>query len=1323
MTASQPMVDFFISYTQSDRSWAEWIAWQLEKAGYTTLLQAWDFAPGENFIVRMRDGLERAHRTIALVSMNYLKSPYGTAEWTAAFLKDNEGKERLLPIRIEACILPRLLATRVYIDLAGNDHETARARLLQGVREGRRRPDREPPFPDSNTLGNGTTDDEPVFPGAGRDQQQQEGTNVAPTFSRTSEVVGQHLPGSFDAGASETPHSAESAERKLVTVLIAKVDEVVDPVGAHDPEDARGLFLQSFNLIRRDLQSFGGAIERVMGSTIMVVFGAQQAHEDDPLRAALAAIRVRDAIAGMEDETLASVRLRIGIATGEALVEPSEAAASDRQHVTGQVVIISTRLQEVAAHDQILVSDETYQASKQVVEYRPVLPAGFRENRTSFIVWEAVRQRASVDSERDHSATQFIDRARELGVMVTTFDRVRSEREPQLITLIGEPGIGKSRLLGELWRRVDAEPGLLYWRRGRCLPYGEHMAFGALSQIVKTHAGIVRADSRSQMVRKLDQALAVMVTNPAQWAWIAKHLRLLMGLLPLGRDRELRETDRDEAFAAWRRFIEEVAATHPLVLIVEDLQWADDGLLDFLDELTDRVRSVPLLVVGTARPELLDRRPDWGGGKRNSNTLSLTPLSAKDMTELLTTLFERHGESPTASRLGLADQHNDLLVSTGGNPLFAEEYVRMLQDRQWPAPRGGPHVEHPESQVLLPVPTSVRAVIEARLDNLSIEDRAVLRDAAVLGRVAWFGALSVLTERDRVSLGGCLDRLERREFLRHVRRASEPDRQEYEFRHSLVREVAYGQIPRIERARKHGQAATWLESLTRNYIADQPPDASTAGNAQLIAHHYQQALSLASAAGQDTSILAERARFAFRDAGDRATALGAHGPAAGYYMAALKLWPQSDPDRSELEFLAGEAFCFGEGTGEELLTSARDGLLAAGRTERAAEAEVLLGSLAYLHGHRRIAHLDRALALVAGAPPSESKAAVLSGCMMHLLIADRLTDALRVAGEALAMARTLGVRHVEAAALGTIGGAKVGLGDLEGLNDLERCVALCEELSPSLSVVWQGNLGQVLADLGDLRGCFAAREAARQAAERLGSARWLRWLRLERAGEFYWRGHWDEAIEVADAVIAEAAGGDPHVLERDCHIWRGRIRLARGEVDNALDDAEEALALARESGDAQDLDPALAFSARVLLAAERPDKAEARVQELLERLYEQKLKPTLGVDFPVVLAELGHSVDELAHIRILSSHWLDAATAFIAGDPLTAAGVYAEIGSEPDEAYCRLEAGRQLIATQQVPEGRTQLRAALTFYRRVGASAWADDAAALLEVEEQEDHP
>jgi hypothetical protein len=371
---------------------------------------------------------------------------------------------------------------------------------------------------------------------------------------------------------------------------------------------------------------------------------------------------------------------------------------------------------------------------------------------------------------------------------------------------------------------------------------------------------------------------------------------------------------------------------------------------------------------------------------------------------------------------------------------------------------------------------------------------------------------------------------------------------EVAFRHVLVRDVAYGQLPSAARVERHWRAAGWLEGLARD---------RTAERAELLAHHYTQALSHARAAGSATAELVDRTRLALRDAGDHAATLGAHATAARFYTQTLELWPADDPTRPELELRAGEARCLADGSGEELLLRARDGLLAGGDRERAAEAEVLLGQLAYAqaHGRERATHVERALALVAGRPPSRSKAVVLRGCSWHLMVADRHAEALPVAREALAMARTLGLGHIEADALGTIGVARINLGDPGGLADLERCVALCEELGSSLAVSWQNNLANSLSILGDLYGCAAALAAAKPTAERLGSARGLRWLQLERAPGCYWSGRWDEAMAIADTVAVEAAGGARHLLECECRIWRGRIRLARGELDGALQDS------------------------------------------------------------------------------------------------------------------------------------------------------------------------
>ena len=480
--------------------------------------------------------------------------------------------------------------------------------------------------------------------------------------------------------------------------------------------------------------------------------------------------------------------------------------------------------------------------------------------------------------------------------------------------------------------------------------------------------------------------------DPAAVEWVTGHLRGLVGegdeLAGRAENGAVatanRDGRRDEAFTAWRRFLYGLANRRPLVLVLEDLHWADDALLDFVEELLEPTGlrtpdrhgrplhprtppAAPLLVVATAREELLARRPDLARGDGAALAIELEPLSEADTGHLLETLLASH-RLPTG--VGPA-----LLAAAGGNPLFAEEYVRMVRDH--------PPMPDPVGPVELPLPETVHAIIAARLDALPAEEKAALQDLSVLGRVGWVGALAAVSGRTRAEVEACLERLAAKEFLYRAGRASMAGEREYGFRHVLVCEVAYGQIPRLERADKHRRAAAWLESLS-------------AERSELLAHHYGRALELASAAGQATGDLAERARLALRDAGDRVSGLGAHVTAARYYTRALAIWPPDDPERPDLELRAGEAHCLGEGTGEDLLVRARDGLLARGDRGRAAEAEARLGQLAYAKGQERSSHLDRALALVADAPPSRSKAVVLSHGMMHLLVADRNAEALQV---------------------------------------------------------------------------------------------------------------------------------------------------------------------------------------------------------------------------------------------------------------------------------------------------------------------------------------
>ncbi len=320
-------------------------------------------------------------------------------------------------------------------------------------------------------------------------------------------------------------------------------------------------------------------------------------------------------------------------------------------------------------------------------------------------------------------------------------------------------------------------------------------------------------------------------------------------------------------FAAWRRFLEELAAQRPLVLVLEDLHWADDALLDFVDALADRVSDMPLLVLATARPELLQRRPAWGGGKSNAATLSLRPLSERETVRLLHGLLEQP--------LLEAQTQAVLLARAGGNPLYAEQYARVLVER-------GELAELPET---------VQGIVAARLDALSEQEKLLLQDAAVVGEVFWVGAVERVGGITRWQAEELLHALSRKEFVQRSRESSVAGESEYAFRHLLLRDVAYAQIPRAARSARHEATAAWIESLGR-------PDEQ----AELLAHHYLQAFELAGAAGLDTEALAEQARRALRNAGDRAAALYAVAASERFYDAALRLGPEDGPERAQLMF-------------------------------------------------------------------------------------------------------------------------------------------------------------------------------------------------------------------------------------------------------------------------------------------------------------------------------------------------------------------------------------------------------------------------------------
>jgi class 3 adenylate cyclase/tetratricopeptide (TPR) repeat protein len=653
-----------------------------------------------------------------------------------------------------------------------------------------------------------------------------------------------------------TPGGRE--ERKVVSVLFCDVVGFTARAERMDPEEVRRFIAPLHARLRLELERHGGTVEKFIGDAVMALFGAPTAHEDDPERAVRAALAIVEALAQG-----GGVEVRIGITTGEALIALGARPELGEGIASGDVVNTAARLQAAAPVGGILVDTTTYRATERAIEYDEAAPVVAKGKAEPVRVWRALRAASQVGVERPSSAP-LVGRARELSLLRDTFARVRGEREPQLVTLVGVPGIGKSRLVFELSRELAPDSERICWRRGRSLPYGEGITFWALGEIVKAHAGILDSDSPEDAREKLRATVAGAIADPEEATWVEGHLRPLAGLEAGG----VGAGDRsNEAYAAWRRFLEALAEERPLVLVFEDLHWADDALLDFIAHLLDWAGGVPLLVLATARPELLGRRSGWGGGKLNSSTILLSPLTEAQTEELLQALLGRALPGDEAQR--------NLLERAGGNPLYAEEFVRMLSDR-------GEQVALPES---------IQGIIAARLDSLPGEEKELLQHAAVIGRVFWLGALG----SERWRLEESLHSLERKEFVRRERRSSVAGEVEYAFSHALVRDVAYEQIPRSRRASRHRAAAQWIESLGR-----------AEDHAEMLAHHQVQALEYAEAAGEQTQELAGAAIGALQEAGDRALSLNAYAAASRYYEHALAL-VQDQRTRCDLLLSLGDA--------------------------------------------------------------------------------------------------------------------------------------------------------------------------------------------------------------------------------------------------------------------------------------------------------------------------------------------------------------------------------------------------------------------------------
>jgi class 3 adenylate cyclase/tetratricopeptide (TPR) repeat protein len=1070
----------------------------------------------------------------------------------------------------------------------------------------------------------------------------------------------------WSCGATLAAVTWGGEERRVLTALFVDLVDFTGLAERLDPEDLKRVQAPYFQRVRAELERFGGHVEKYIGDAVMALFGAPVAHGDDAQRAVLAAFGIRRAIEDLNDAgPQHDLQVRIGVNTGEAFVDLG--ADSGEGMASGDVVVTCFRLQQAAPPGGILVGETTRRATQRTIDYEELGPLPVKGKQEPLRAWAAVAPREPAI----HPRASLVGRDAELSHLRSL---VRSEPPgPHIVTLVGSPGIGKSRLLWELRRSLAGSADPVLWLQGRCLAYGGGVSFAAFAEVVKSYAGILESDAAGIVEGKLAAAVGSVVDDDAARPWTESYLRPLVGLE--GAER-LAGDRRSEAFSAWRRYVESIAARSRLVVAFEDVQWADDGLLDFIEHLCNWSSEVPLTIVCTAHPEFVDRRPTWAG------ILQVEPLSRDDTAELVDQLLGGTGLPP--------DVHRELLGRVAGNPLFAEEFVRMLQER------GG-------YEGLLP--ETVQAIIAGRLDRLHPEAKEVIRDASVVGTIFWAGPIAHVSGLQREQVERRLGELQWKELVRPQPRTAVADESQFAFWHALVRDVVYSQIPHAARARKHQATAEWIESLAPG----------RADLTELLAHHYAQALEYARLARQETGTLTERARLALRDAGERALAVYAYPAAIAFFRQALELWPAEDRARAQVLFDLGKSLFWGERAGDTELNNASAALIEAGDLARAAQADVLLSRLALARGDRDSAslHATGAVDLLRGMPASRELAEAVSNLAAFHALCGESERALQASGEALALAETLGLDEIRAESLTFRGHARILGGDEGGIADLERAVALAEEVNAPGIVRNCANLATSLVELGELKRAWEVYDKGRAAATRFGDAMGLNWLAAERPYELFWRGAWDEALAGAEAALRDPDGSYVEHAARSVRAW---IRLARGDHAGAVEDSTAALEFARRAKDAAALCQGLALQARVLAETGRLGEAASIANEAVAEAAGPGIVPSFWTaDLAEVLQELGR--DRGLPVPGASgpdTPWLVAGRHLLAGSYVDAAVEYAAIGARPEEARARLRASVALAAHGDSLSSREQLELALAFYREAGADAYVRTAESLV---------
>ncbi len=1111
-----------------------------------------------------------------------------------------------------------------------------------------------------------------------------------------------------DCGArleAEAQPGGPAVERRLVTVLFADLVGFTPMSEARDAEDVRELLSRYFDGARQVIERYGGTVEKFIGDAVMTVWGTPVAQEDDAERAVRAGLDLVAMVAALRAEVgIPELAARAGVLTGEAAVT---LGAAGEGMVAGDLVNTASRIQSGAEPGTVLVGEATRRATDAAIAYEDAGEHELKGKVERVRLWRALRVLSGRAGELKSEALEppFVGREREFHLVKELFHATADERKAHLVSVVGIAGIGKSRLAWELYKYLDGLAQLVRWHLGRCLAYGDGVAYWALAEMVRGRAGILEGEGAESARAKLQSMLEENVDDPEERVWIEPRLAHLLAL-DEGQPRE-----RADLFGGWRLFLERMAERTPVVLVFEDMQWADRALLEFVEHLLEWSRNHAIFVLALARPELAERHAHWPAGRVSSTTLALEPLPPGAMETLLDGLVP-----------GLPDDLRvQILSQAEGVPLFAVETVRMLLDRGLLERRGD--VYAPKGTIeKLGVPETLQALAAARLDALKPDERRLVQDAAVLGKTFTSRRLEAVSGLDADALEPLLVGLVRKEILTVQSDPRSPERGQYGFLQDLLRQVAYETLARKERKARHLAVAAYFEG-----------EWPTAGDeiVEVVASHFVAAYEL-DVKADDAAELKTKARTTLTRAGERAAALAAMAEAQRYFERALDL-SDSALEQAELHERAGRTAKRAGGFKEARAhyEHAIGTFESIGLTHSSARVTAALAEIAWDEGRidEAIDDMERALSVLADEEQDADTATLAVQLGRLLYFAGRPEEAVERTEFALEIAEALRLPEVLSHGLNTKALALAARGRHEEANVLFRYAlqtALEHDLHDAATRAYN-NLAAALAWRDRRRESLQLHRDGAALARRVGNRESELSFRINIAGTLYELGEWDEALALRDELAADDAKSSRIEILLSVFaflfVHRGELQEARRLVEGV-----------RERSEAFDLQfrvSVRAVDAAVLLAEERFEEALEAAEEVvaaraqfgidsLRWALPQALEAAFAVNDAAKVDELLAIVEELPPgqlVPLIHAHGsgFAARRSALEGDAVAAdsgyraaARLYREIEAPFELAQVELEHGEWLLEQSRADEADPLLAEAEEIFTRLRARPWLE---------------